>query len=127
MGWTTEEVVWDHCGKFNPTSQRYVCGSVYVYMHYTGFNLVRKDGREAFPPPKILDLAPKKLSKYSSRGDFTSQIASETILKSLKSPIFFAGHDPRSLLDSALYSFPPKLKILDRTMLQKDRTVKTTN
>ena len=80
---------------------------MYGHMHYTGFNLVRKDGREAFPPPKILDLAPKKLSKFSSRRDITSQIASETISKSLKSPIFFAGHDPRSPY-TMLYTVSPQ-------------------
>ena len=74
----------------------------------------------SFPSPsktnkqKIFLKTTLKMSKYSSRHDSTTQIASEIILEDLKSQ-FFSQRFPQPHLGNALYSLPPppELKILN--------------
>ena len=61
--------------------------------------------------PQNFKVCLKNLSKYSYRHNFTSQIASETILDELKSQLFQRSM-PQTPLDNTIYSF----KILDRTL-----------
>ena len=83
-----------------------MCGSVYVYKHYTGFDLVRRDGRESFPPPKnFKDLAPKKNIVLELILPLRNHLGEPKI------PNFFEGHVPR-LLETMLYTAsPPNLKV----------------
>ena len=71
---------------------------------------------ESFPPntpafpPKILKTTLKIYQKYSYRHNFTSQIASETILEDLKSQVFLEEHAPRPPYRQCFIQLPPNTK-----------------